>query len=81
MLKFSLQPLAFSLVSSGIAFKIEIAMDEPDETPPRQKYKWPWFVLAAVVVFVALAILWVSLAAKKVEQERGGNAPVPANGR
>lgn len=79
MLKF--QPSAFGLVSSGIAFKIEIAMNEPDGTPPKQNFKWPWFVLAAVVLFVVLAIMWVSLAAKKVEQERGENPPVPANGR
>lgn len=54
-------------------------MEDEDKNPRR--YKWPWFVLAAVVVFVVLTIVWVSLAAKKVEQERGGNAPVPANGR
>ena len=53
-------------------------MNEPDETPPKQNYKWPWFVLAAVVLFVVLAIVWVSFAVKKVEQERDFNAPVPA---
>jgi hypothetical protein len=54
-------------------------MDDEDNNPRR--YKWPWFVLAAAVLFVVLTIVWVSLAAKKVEQEREVNLPVPANGR
>jgi hypothetical protein len=50
-------------------------MDEESENPRR--YKWPWFVLAAVLLFLALAIMWVSFAAKKVEQQRNFNAPSP----
>ena len=52
-------------------------MDEPNE-PPR-RYRWPWFVLAAFVVFVLLAILWLSFDIRKVEQERNLNAPLPAS--
>jgi hypothetical protein len=48
-------------------------MDEDDTNPRR--YKWPWFVLAAVVLAMALAIVWVSFAVRKVEQERNFNAP------
>jgi hypothetical protein len=73
--------LAFSLVSSGIAFKIEIAMNEPDETPPRQNYKWPWFVLTAVVLFIALTIVWMVFAVKRERQERDFNAPIPASAK
>jgi hypothetical protein len=54
-------------------------MDDESEQPRR--YKWPWFVLAAVLLFLALAIVWVSFAVKKVEQERSGNAPVPAGAK
>jgi len=58
---------------------VGIKMNEPDENPRR--YKWPWFVLAAVVLAVALAIVWVSFAVKKVERERDVNAPVPAGAK
>ena len=53
-------------------------MNEPNEKQPR-RYKWPWFVLAAVVVFVLLAILWMSFAVRTVEQERNFNAPQTTN--
>lgn len=52
-------------------------MNEPNETPRR--YKWPWFVLAAVVLFTVLAVFWVALAAKKVEQQRDFSAPLPSS--
>jgi bacteriorhodopsin len=51
-------------------------MNEPNENPRR--YKWPWFALAAVVLFIALAVLWVTLAAEKVEQQRDYSAPIPS---
>ena len=50
-------------------------MNESKENP--RYYKWPWFVLAAVILFVALTIVWVSFAVRKVEQERNFNAPSP----
>ena len=49
-------------------------MSEPDEKPPR--YRWPWFALAAVVLFIVLAVIWVSLAAEKVERQRDYSAPI-----
>jgi hypothetical protein len=52
-------------------------VNEPDEIPPKRNYQWPWFVLAAVLLGIVLAILWVSFAARKVEQERDVNAPLP----
>jgi len=54
-------------------------MDDKNENPRR--YQWPWFVLAAVLVFVVLTIVWVSFAVKKVERERNFNAPVPAGAK
>jgi len=48
-------------------------MDEP-----RQKYRWPWFAAAAILLFVVLAIFAVALAAKKVEQQRDF-APLPSS--
>jgi len=54
-------------------------MSEPNENPRR--YKWPWFVLAAVLLFLALAVLWVSFAAHREKQERDFNAPIPTGGK
>jgi hypothetical protein len=48
-------------------------MDEP-ESPRR--YKWPWLLAAAVLLFLALAIVWVSFAVHRERQERDFNAPV-----
>ena len=58
-----------------------IRMDEPEDIPPKPNYKWPWFLLAAVIIFVALAIVWMSVAVHREEQERGFSAPVPGGSR
>ena len=50
-------------------------MNEPKEKP--RQYKWPWFVAMMVLLGIALAIVWVSFAVKKVERERDANAPLP----
>jgi hypothetical protein len=62
-----------------ITITIRIKMNEPKENPRR--YRWPWFVLASVLLFVALTVVWVSFAVKKVEQQRNFNAPVPAGAK
>ncbi len=49
--------------------------------PPKRNYRWPWIVLAAVLLFIALAIVWVSFAVVKVEQERGTRVPVSTGAR
>jgi len=50
-------------------------MDDPGGTP--QRYRWPWFVLAAFLLGVALAIAWMSYAVHRERQERDVNAPLP----
>jgi hypothetical protein len=52
-----------------------LRMSEPSENPRR--YKWPWFVLAAILLFLALAIVWMTLAVKREKQERDFSAPIP----
>ncbi|MGA9452396.1 MAG: hypothetical protein WBW41_13755 [Verrucomicrobiia bacterium] len=52
-------------------------MNEPNGKPRPPRYKWPWFVLAAFLLGVVLAILWMSFEVRKVEQERNVNAPLP----
>jgi len=59
---------------------MQMKMNGPDERPPTPRYRWPWFVLAAFLLAVALAILWMSFAVRKVERERDVNAPLPAGG-
>ena len=58
---------------------IKIAMNEPDENSPKRTYKWPWFVLAAVLLGIVLAIVWMSFAVHREKQERDFNAPIPTN--
>jgi hypothetical protein len=56
-------------------------VNETDEIPPKRNYKWPWFVAAAAVLGIILAIVWMSYAALREEQERDFNAPIPAGGK
>jgi hypothetical protein len=55
----------------------EASMDDPNENP--RQHRWPWFVLAAFLLGVALAVLWISFEVRKVERERDVNAPLPAS--
>lgn len=48
-------------------------------TEPNRKYKWPWFVLAAVILFIALAVMWMSIAVHKEERQRDFGTPLPAS--
>ena len=48
-----------------------------DEKTPR--HRWPWFVLAAVILFFALAIFWMSMAVHQLRQQRNVNAPLPSS--
>jgi hypothetical protein len=50
-------------------------VEEPNDIPPR--YRWPWLVLAAFLLGVALAIVWMSFAVHREKQERDLNAPLP----
>ncbi len=54
-----------------------IRMDDQKGNP--QRHRWPWFVLAAILLAVALAIVWMSFAVHLEKQERDVNAPLPAS--
>lgn len=54
-------------------------MSDPVNQPPPRRYTWPWFVLGFVVLGIVLAIFWVSLAVKKIQQQRETNEPVPTS--
>jgi len=54
-------------------------MDDENRNPRR--YRWPWFVLAAVLIGIVLAVVWVGFAVKKVEQQRQFSAPASAGAK
>jgi hypothetical protein len=43
----------------------------------KPRYTWPWFVLAAVLLAIALAVLWMSHEIERIRRIRDLNAPVP----
>jgi hypothetical protein len=49
-------------------------MNEPplqdSPQPPKRQYKWPWFVLAALLLGIALAIIWMSFEVKRTKRNR-----------
>jgi bacteriorhodopsin len=55
--------------------------NEPGGHSPKRNYKWPWFALAAVLLFLALAVLWMCFAVRREKQERDFNEPIPAGAR
>jgi flagellar biogenesis protein FliO len=52
-------------------------MNESEKNP--RHHKWPWFALAGILLGIALAILWMIFAVKKIERERDYNSPLPNN--
>jgi hypothetical protein len=56
-------------------------MDEKDEASQRPHYTWPRYVLGAVVVWIILVIVWVSVIAHRTREQRDDTswpAPTPA---
>jgi F0F1-type ATP synthase assembly protein I len=54
-------------------------MDPGRESPPgRPRYRWPWFVLAALLLGLALAVLWMSVAVRRAGRLRESH-PAPAH--
>jgi hypothetical protein len=48
-------------------------VNEPDQNPDPQtppRYRWPWFVLAAFVLAVVLAVLWMTAEVRRQKQYR-----------
>jgi hypothetical protein len=58
-----------------------VFVNKQDEIPPGRNYRWPWFVLAAVLLFVALTIVWMSFAVKRERQERDFSTPIPTGAK
>ena len=54
--------------------------DYPPDTLPKRHYTWPWFVLGAVLLAIALAVLWMSKEIERTRRIRDLNAPAPQSG-
>jgi hypothetical protein len=50
-------------------------MNEPEE-PPRH-HRWPYIAIAFVVIFIISAVIFMTVAVKKLERERDFNSPLP----
>lgn len=50
-------------------------MADIEDDKRSRHYKWPWYVLAAVVLFAVLAVLWIGAAVHKIKQEREFTVP------
>ncbi len=48
-------------------------MENPntDSAPPR--YRWPWFVLGAVVLGILLAVLWMTVEVRRIRRQQATN--------
>jgi hypothetical protein len=55
-----------------------LRVTEPDEHSPRPRYRWPWFVLGAALLGIALTVVWVWFAAQREKTERNFDAPLPS---
>ena len=46
-----------------------------EDRSPTRRYTWPWFVLAAFLAAIVLAIIWLSFEIRRTERIRDLNAP------
>jgi len=51
------------------------------ESRNKRRYTWPWFVLAAVLLGIALAVLWMSKEIERARRIRDANPPGPRANR
>jgi hypothetical protein len=49
--------------------------DNPSPVPARRRYRWPWFVLAAFLLGIFLAVVWMSFEIARTRRIRDANAP------
>jgi putative heme-binding domain-containing protein len=48
-------------------------MDEQNANPARPRYRWPRFVLAALVLGAVLVVVWMSVAVRQIRERRESN--------
>ncbi|HVM49565.1 MAG TPA: hypothetical protein VMU04_16165 [Candidatus Acidoferrum sp.] len=57
------------------------AGNNPEEPEARRTYAWRWWVLAAVLLGIALAVLWMSWEVARTRMIRDLSAPAPQTNR
>ncbi|HOX56021.1 MAG TPA: hypothetical protein P5205_02925 [Candidatus Paceibacterota bacterium] len=50
---------------------------DPPDVGKRPRYTWPWIVLGAVVLAIALAVAWMSKEVERTRRIRDASAPAP----
>jgi hypothetical protein len=45
-------------------------MDDKNKAEPPQKYTWPRYVLAGVVLWLVLVIIWMGVLVRRTRQQR-----------
>src|SRR4029079_6498689 len=53
-------------------------MNETNESPNKPVFRWPWFVLGAVILTIVLAIIWMSFAVVNTRRLQDSNSYPPA---
>jgi cytochrome oxidase assembly protein ShyY1 len=51
--------------------------ENQEDAGNRRRYAWPWYLLGAVLLAIALAVLWMSKEVERVRRIRDANAPAP----
>jgi hypothetical protein len=44
--------------------------DEASLETPRRRYRWPWFLLAGVVLFFVVSTMWMMVAVQRVKRNK-----------
>jgi hypothetical protein len=44
-----------------------------------QNYRWPWLLLGAVLVAIALAVMWMNYEVQRTKRIRDANLPAGTN--
>jgi len=50
-------------------------MTNETNQPSKPRYVWPWFVLAAVLLGIVAAVVWVSAEVRRTKQRRDFTFP------
>ncbi len=48
---------------------------------PRPSYRWPWFILGAVVLAIVLAVIWMGFEIERTKRNRDLNTGPAINGK
>ncbi len=54
--------------------------DKQQNSGTQRRYTWPWFVLAAFLIAILLAVLWMSREIERTRRIRELNSPAPKSG-